>query len=78
MLVRHLWDGFVSFVAAAVTLSICSVPVWYTYLALMNGLAPPWVWVPTIALSAIGIILALAFGRKAMRGISPSRERRRR
>ena len=78
MKVSHLWDGFLSAMAAIATSALCGVPVFYSYQAITFGIAPIWVWGFIIALGGVGFILTIAFLRKAAAGISPSRERRRR
>lgn len=77
-MVRHLWDGFKSLLAAAATIAICGLPSWFTYQAIAANVAPIWAWGAVIALAGVGIIMTLAFLRKAMSGISPSRDRPRR
>jgi len=78
MMVRHLWDGFLSFLAAAATVVICGVPAWFTYQSITLGIAPTWAWVGVIGLGFVGILMTFSFLRKAADGVSPSRERRRR
>lgn len=78
MKVSHLWDGFLSLLAAIATIALCGVPVWFTYKAIDTGLAPTWVWGPVIGLGFVGLIMIFAFLRKAVGGIAPSRDRRRR
>ena len=78
MLVRHLWDGFLSLLSAVATVSMCGVPIWFTYRSIIIGIAPQWAWVPIIALTGVTVLMTFAFLRKAADGVSPSRERRRR
>ena len=75
--VRHIWDGLVSGLAAVAALAICGVPSWYTFRAIQGGLAPVWVWGFVAVLAALGVILGVAFGRKAAAGIAPAADRRR-
>jgi len=78
MMVRHLWDGFLSFLAAAATIVICGIPVWFTYQSISAGAAPAWAWIGVIGLGFVGILMTFSFLRKAADGVSPSRARRRR
>ncbi len=78
MKVSHVWDGFLSLLAAIATVFLCGVPVWFTYVAIDFGFAPAWVWVAVVGLAFVGIIMSFAFLRKAAGGIAPSRDRRRR
>ena len=77
MALIHIADGFVSGVAAVVALAICGVPAWFTFRAVQGGLAPAWAYGFVAVLAVVGVILGVAFGRKAMAGISPARDRRR-
>ena len=78
MKVSHLWDGFLSLLAAIATIALCGVPVWFTYRAIDFGIAPTWAWGAVIGLGFVGILMTVSFLRKAMGGIAPSRDRRRR
>ncbi len=78
MMVRHLWDGFLSLIAAFATAVVCGIPAWFTFQAITLGIAPLWAWIGVIGLGFVGILMMLSFLRKAAGGISPSRERRRR
>ena len=73
----RLWDGFLSLLAALVTVAIVGVPLWGTFLAIQNGLVPAWVWAPFVLLGFVGLVMVLAFLRKTARGVHPLRERRR-
>ena len=75
--VRHLWDGAISGLAAVAALAICGVPSWFTFRAIQAGLAPNWAYGFVGLLASVGIILGLAFGRKAAAGIAPAADRRR-
>lgn len=78
MKVSHLWDGFLSLLAAIATVFVCGVPVWFTYAAIDAGLAPTWVWAAVVGLGFVGIVMTFAFLRKMANGVAPSRDRRRR
>ena len=75
--VRHMWDGAVSGLAAVAALAICGVPSWFTFRAVQGGLAPTWAYGFVAVLAAIGLILGVAFARKAAAGIGPAADRRR-
>jgi hypothetical protein len=77
MAVRHLWDGAISAVAAMAALAICGVPSWFTFRAIQGGLAPTWAYASVALLAVVGIILGVAFLRKASAGIGPAADRRR-
>ena len=77
MALQNILDGAASFGAALITLAACGIPVWYTVKAIRADLASVWVYGPTAVLGIIGIILVLAFGRKGLAGIAPTRQRRR-
>ena len=71
-------DGLASALAALATIAVCGLPSYFTYKAIEANVAPWWAWFSIGALSAVGLIMTLAFVRKASQGIAPSRERRRR
>lgn len=75
--VRHFWDGMVSGLAAVAALAICGVPSWFTFRAIQGGLAPTWAYGFVAVLAVVGLILGVAFGRKAAAGIAPASDRRR-
>jgi len=75
---KHILDSIASVLAALATLAACGLPTWFTYQAIQAGIAPDWAWVSVAALGAIGLILTIAFLRKAAKGVSPTRDRRRR
>ncbi len=77
MAIRNFLDGAASICAALFTSGVCGVPVWFTFVAVRAGLAPVWVYGFVAALGVIGLILTLAFLRKGMRGIAPTRQRQR-
>jgi len=74
---KAIWDGFLSALAAIATAVVCGLPGWAAFEALEAGLVPTWVYGPLIGLGFIGLLLTFAFARKAMKGIAPSRARRR-
>ncbi len=75
---KHVWDGFLSVLAALATAVICGIPSWFTYQAVVAGIAPSWANVSVFLLGGMGVILTFAFLRKAKGGISPTRDRKRR
>jgi protein-S-isoprenylcysteine O-methyltransferase Ste14 len=77
MALVHLWDSAISGLAAVAALAICGVPSWFTFRAIQGGLAPTWAYLFVALLAGVGIILAVAFGRKAIEGVGPGRDRRR-
>jgi hypothetical protein len=74
---RILLDRLASMLAAVFTVAICAGPAWFTHVAIAGGLAPTWAYAFVVGLACIGGILGFAFFRKALRGIAPSRQRRR-
>lgn len=76
MLVR-IADGMASALAALVAAGLTLPPVWFTHRAVQGDLAPLWAYVPAGLLAVVGLVLTLAFARKALRGIAPSRDRAR-
>lgn len=78
MMVRHLWDGFLSLLAAVATIVICGIPAWFTYKSIIAGTAPQWAWIGVIGLVFVGLLMTFSFLRKTAAGISPSRDRKRR
>lgn len=74
---KPLIDGTVSFFAAIATAFICGVPAWFTFLAIRSGAAPVWVYAALAGLVGVGLLMTLSFLRKGLRGVSPSRDRRR-
>jgi len=75
---KSFFDAVASAFAALFTLTVCGVPSWYTHVAIREGLASVWIYAFVAGLSAIGLVLTIAFVRKATRGIAPSRQRKRR
>jgi hypothetical protein len=74
---KQMWDGLLSLLAAVATIIITGGPSWFTYQAVDAGIAPKWALGFVFALGGMGVILAIAFLRKAKGGISPTRDRRR-
>ena len=60
------------------TLAIFGMPIWATHQAITYGIVPAWFYVPLIGLVYVGGNLAIAFLRKALDGVAPLRERKRR
>ncbi|KJZ20408.1 hypothetical protein [Loktanella sp. S4079] len=77
MAFRNILDGAASFCAALVTLAVCGLPAWFTVVAVRAEVAPPWAYAAAAGLALIGIILTIAFFRKAFAGVAPTRQRRR-
>lgn len=75
---RSFLDTLASVFAALFTAAVCAVPSWYTHVAIREGFASVWIYGAIAALCAIGLVLTIAFVRKATRGIAPSRQRKRR
>lgn len=75
---KNMWDGLLSLGAFIVTLGIFGIPVWATHLAIGAGLIPAWAYVALIGLVYVGGNLAIAFLRKALDGVAPLRDRKRR
>ena len=73
-----LWDGFLSVLSGIAALVICGFPAYFTYLAIRAEIAPTWAYAPMVLLAIVGSILAYAFISKGLKGVSPSRVRRRR
>ncbi len=74
---KNIWDGLLSLGAALVSLAIFAVPTWATHQAITYGLFPAWGYVALVGLVYVGGNLTIAFLRKALDGVSPLRERRR-
>lgn len=75
--VRNAMDGAASILAAFFTAGVCGLPAWFTFVAVRGGLAPVWAYAAAGVLAAIGVILTLAFLRKGLSGIAPTRQRKR-
>lgn len=74
---RNVFDGAASLCAALFTFAVCGGPVWFTFVAVRGGIAPIWAYGFAAALGIIGLILTVAFLRKGIAGIAPTRQRRR-
>jgi len=74
---RQIWDGFLSVLAGLFTIVVCGIPAWFAFRAIQEGIAPNWVYAPIAGLAVICVILTYAFVTKGLRGVSPSRSRRR-
>lgn len=75
---KQMWDGLLSLLAAIATAVITGGPSWFTYQAVEAAIAPQWALGFVFLLGGMGLILTIAFLRKAKGGISPTRDRRRR
>lgn len=73
----RIWDGFLSGLGALATMAIIGVPLWGAIQAVRTGLIPVWGWGPIVLLGFVGVVMVAAFGRKALRGVHPLRDRRR-
>lgn len=73
----RVWDGFLSGLCALATVGIIGVPLWAAGQATRAGLVPVWVWGALGLLGFVGLVMVVAFGRKALRGVHPLRDRRR-
>lgn len=73
----RVWDGFLSVLAAIVTVAIVGVPLWGSYLSIQEDRLPLWTMAPMVGLGLVGVVMVFAFLRKASRGVHPLRERRR-
>ena len=77
MAFRNVLDGAASFGAALVTCAVCGLPTWFTISAIRAEVAPVWAYAAAAGLGIIGVILTLAFVRKGIAGVAPTRQRRR-
>lgn len=75
---RNILDGLLSLGAFILTVAVFAVPAWATYVAVSNGLLAAWIYVPMVGVLYVGLNLAIAFLRKALDGVAPLRERKRR
>jgi hypothetical protein len=74
---KTMFDGLLSLLAAIATAIITGGPSWFTYQAVQADIAPQWALGFVFLLGGMGLILMIAFLRKAKGGISPTRDRRR-
>lgn len=77
MAFRNVLEGAASVLAAFFTAGVCGLPAWFTIVAVRGGLAPTWAYAAAGLLGAIGVILTLAFLRKGLGGVAPTRQRKR-
>lgn len=77
MAFHNILDGAASVGAALVTSAVCGLPAWFTVVAVRAEIAPIWAYGSAGILAVIGVILTLAFVRKAIAGVAPTRQRRR-
>jgi hypothetical protein len=77
MAFRNILDGAASFGAALFTSFVCGLPAWFTVAAVRAEIAPVWAYAAAGGLAGIGVILTLAFLRKGLAGVAPTRQRRR-
>lgn len=70
-------DRAASVLAAIFTFVVCGGPAWFSHVAIREGVVPVWGYGFVAGLAGIGLLLSYAFMRKALRGIAPSRQRRR-
>ncbi len=77
MAFQNYLDGAASFGAALVTSAVCGLPAWFTVVAVRAEVAPAWAYGAAGILAVIGGILTLAFLRKGVAGVAPTRQRRR-
>jgi hypothetical protein len=75
---KNILDGLLSLLAAIASFSIFALPIWATHQAITYGLVPVWVYAAVVGLVFIGGNLTIAFLRKALDGVAPLRERKRR
>ena len=75
---RNIWDGLLSLLAFLATVAVFGLPIWATHVAIGAGLVPVWFYAGVIGLIFVGGNLAIAFLRKALDGVAPLRDRRRR
>ena len=76
--VRNIWDGFLSLIAAVLSVIVTLIPAWYAHMAIDSGLAPQWIYIAIAGLVFVGCVMCFAFLRKTKDGVSPLRERKRR
>tara|TARA_R110002072_G_scaffold847_2_gene6771 strand:+ start:197 stop:373 length:177 start_codon:yes stop_codon:yes gene_type:complete len=55
-----------------------AVPVWATHLAISKGIVAVWAYAALVGLVYIGGNLTIAFLRKALDGVAPLKDRKRR
>ena len=75
---KNIWDGLLSLLAEVLSFVIFALPIWATHQAITYGIVPIWVYLAVVGLVFIGGNLTIAFLRKALDGVAPLRERKRR
>jgi hypothetical protein len=75
---KNIWDGLLSLLAAVLSFVIFALPIWATHQAITYEIVPIWVYLAVVGLVFIGGNLTIAFLRKALDGVAPLRERKRR
>jgi hypothetical protein len=75
---RNIWDGLLSLGAAVLSFGVFAVPVWATHQAITYGIVPYWAYAAVVGLVFIGGNLTIAFLRKALDGVAPLKDRKRR
>lgn len=75
---KNIWDGLLSLLAAIATFVVFGLPIWATHQAITYGIVPAWVYLAVVGLVFIGGNLGLAFLHKALDGVAPLRDRKRR
>ncbi|MGC1495158.1 MAG: hypothetical protein WA790_05065 [Sulfitobacter sp.] len=75
---RNIWDGVLSLGAAVLSFAIFAIPIWATHQAITYGIVPIWAYAALVGLVYIGGNLTIAFLRKALDGVAPLRDRKRR
>ena len=75
---KNIWDGLLSLLAAVASFAVFAVPIWATHQAISYGIVPIWAYAAVIGLVFIGGNLTIAFLRKALDGVAPLKDRKRR
>jgi hypothetical protein len=75
---KNIWDGLLSLGAAILSFMIFALPIWATHQAITYGIVPIWAYAALVGLVYIGGNLTIAFLRKALDGVAPLRDRKRR
>jgi protein-S-isoprenylcysteine O-methyltransferase Ste14 len=76
-MLARITDGLASLVAALVAAGLTLPCTWFTHRAVQAQVAPIWAYGPAVLLAVVGLVLTVAFLRKAGAGIAPSRDRAR-
>ncbi len=72
---RRIWDGLLSFISALIAVALLGPVLWFAFQSVRAGDAPNWLYAPIIVLALMLILLIGALLQKALKGISPIRER---